>query len=225
VEALWERILHFRKLTGESGEFDAIRADQARSWMWAETAETLLTSLKVHPGVRGSVPKLEEIVRAGELAPPSAARQLLDIFLATESPPGDPSAIGRVNHIAVVVPDLEAAGALYRDALGASITEKRSLPEHGVEAVFVDLPNTRIELLCPLDEVSPVGAFLAKHPGGGIHHICFQVEEIAAAAARLTAAGARMLGDGRPKTGAHGKPVLFLHPKDFFGTLIELEEK
>jgi LAO/AO transport system kinase len=225
VEALWERILHFRKLTGESGEFDAMRADQARSWMWAETAESLLTSLKVHPGVRGSVPELEEVVRAGELAPPSAARRLLDIFLAAESPPRDPSAVGRVNHIAVVVPDLEAAGALYRDALGASVSEKRSLPEHGVEAVFVELPNTKIELLRPLDEASPVGGFLAKHPVGGIHHICFQVEEIAAAAARLTAAGARILGDGRPKTGAHGRPVLFLHPKDFFGTLIELEEK
>ncbi len=132
--------------------------------------------------------------------------------------------LGRVNHIAIAVPDLERAVATYRDTLGASVSAPQALPEHGVTVVFVELPNTKVELLEPLGETSPIAAFLDKNPSGGMHHICYEVVDIAEAAAQLVRAGARVPGDGRPKTGAHGKPVLFLHPKDFFGTLIELEQ-
>lgn len=132
--------------------------------------------------------------------------------------------IGRLNHIAIAVPDLAAASAKYRDLLGAHVGEPQPLPEHGVTVVFIDTGNTKVELLEPLGENSPIAAFLARSPGGGMHHICFEVADIRAAAATLTDGGARVLGDGTPKTGAHGKPVLFLHPKDFDGTLIELEE-
>ncbi len=132
--------------------------------------------------------------------------------------------IGRFNHLAIVVPDLGAARALYRDVLGASVSEPTDLPEHGVTTVFVELPNTMIELLHPLGANSPVAGFLARNPGGGLHHVCFEVDDIRAARDRLAARGARVLGDGEPRTGAHDKPVLFLHPKDFCGTLIELEE-
>jgi len=132
--------------------------------------------------------------------------------------------IGRLNHVALAVPDLAAAAALYRDRLGAVVSDPQPLPEHGVTVVFVDLPNTRIELLEPLGENSPIGAFLARNPDGGMHHVCLEVDDIAAAGERLTREGARLLGDGAPKIGAHGNPVLFVHPKDFAGTLIELEE-
>lgn len=132
--------------------------------------------------------------------------------------------IGRLNHVAVVVPDLGAAARVYRDTLGASVSEPVDLPDHGVTTVFVELPNTKIELLHPLGEDSPIASFLARRPDGGMHHLCYEVDDIEAAARRLVDDGARILGDGRPKTGAHGKPVLFLHPKDFSGTLIELEE-
>ena len=132
--------------------------------------------------------------------------------------------IGRLNHVAIAVPDLEAAAATYRDTLGARVGAPQAEPDHGVTVIFIDLPNTRIELLHPLGEASPVAAFLARNPAGGIHHLCFEVEDIRAARDRLLAEGARVLGDGEPKTGAHGKPVLFLHPKDFNGTLVELEE-
>jgi methylmalonyl-CoA/ethylmalonyl-CoA epimerase len=132
--------------------------------------------------------------------------------------------IGRLNHIAIAVPDLAAAAARYRDLLGAHVGQPQALPEHGVTVVFIDTGDTKVELLEPLGEASPIAAFLAKNPSGGMHHICFEVPDILAAAATLTSGGARVLGDGRPKTGAHGKPVLFLHPKDFDGTLIELEE-
>ena len=132
--------------------------------------------------------------------------------------------IGRLNHVAIVVPDLRAAMALYRDALGATVLPPHALPEHGVTAAFVELGNTRIELLEPLGETSPVRGFLARNPDGGMHHVCYEVADIREARDRLRAAGARVLGDGEPKIGAHGKPVLFLHPKDFCGTLIELEE-
>lgn len=132
--------------------------------------------------------------------------------------------LGRVNHVAIAVPDLAAATAAYNTTLGAKVSEPQTLPEHGVTVVFVELPNTKIELLEPLGESSPIGAFLAKNPGGGMHHICYEVEDILAARDRLVESGARVLGDGQPKTGAHNKPVLFLHPKDFFGTLIELEQ-
>jgi methylmalonyl-CoA/ethylmalonyl-CoA epimerase len=132
--------------------------------------------------------------------------------------------IGRLNHVAIVVPDLGAASAVYRDALGARVSAPRALPAHGVSVVFVELPNTKIELLEPLGEGSPVGGFLDRNPAGGMHHLCYEVDDIIAARDRLTAEGARVLGDGQPRPGAHDKPVLFLHPKDFCGTLIELEQ-
>lgn len=130
----------------------------------------------------------------------------------------------RLNHIALAVPDLEAACARYRGLLGARLSAPQPLPEHGVTVVFVDLGNSKVELLEPLGEKSPVARFLEKNPAGGMHHICYEVGDIVAAAEILGAGGARVLGDGRPKIGAHGRPVLFLHPADFFGTLIELEE-
>lgn len=132
--------------------------------------------------------------------------------------------LGRVNHVAIAVPDLASAAESYRATLGASVTEPQVLPEHGVTVVFVTLPNTKVELLEPLGDTSPIAAFLAKNPSGGMHHICYEVEDIVAARDTLKASGARVLGDGEPKIGAHGKPVLFLHPKDFQGTLIELEQ-
>lgn len=132
--------------------------------------------------------------------------------------------IGRLNHVAIAVPDLEAAMALYRGALGAEVGAPQNLPEHGVRVVFVTLPNTKVELLHPLGETSPIARFLEKNPVGGIHHMCYEVADIRSARDRLIASGARVLGDGEPKIGAHGNPVLFLHPKDFNGCLIELEE-
>lgn len=132
--------------------------------------------------------------------------------------------IGRLNHVAIAVPDLAAAMAQYSDALGAEVGAPQDEPEHGVTVVFINLPNTKIELLHPLGDDSPIQGFLDKNPSGGIHHICYEVDDISAARERLVASGARVLGDGTPKIGAHGKPVLFLHPKDFNGCLIELEE-
>lgn len=132
--------------------------------------------------------------------------------------------IGRLNHVAIVVPDLAAASATYRDTLGASVSEAVDLPDHGVTTVFVELPNTKIELLHPLGEGSPIAKFLVNNPSGGMHHICYEVEDIISARDKLVTEGARILGNGEPKIGAHGKPVLFLHPKDFCGTLVEIEE-
>jgi methylmalonyl-CoA/ethylmalonyl-CoA epimerase len=132
--------------------------------------------------------------------------------------------IGRLNHVAIVVPDLAAATAVYAETLGAKVSAPLDLPDHGVTTVFVELPNTKIELLHPLDESSPIAGFLAKNPSGGMHHVCYEVDDIYAARDQLNAQGARVLGDGEPKPGAHGKPVLFLHPKDFAGTLVELEQ-
>ncbi len=132
--------------------------------------------------------------------------------------------IGRLNHVAIAVPDLAAAAAQYAGALGADVGAPQPLPEHGVTVVFITLPNTKIELLQPLGDASPIAGFLAKSPAGGIHHICYEVADLGAARDRLIAEGARVLGDGSPKTGAHGKPVIFLHPKDFNGCLIELEQ-
>jgi methylmalonyl-CoA/ethylmalonyl-CoA epimerase len=132
--------------------------------------------------------------------------------------------IGRLNHVAIVVPDVAAASALYCRTLGATTSEPRSLPEHGVTVVFVELPNTRIELLEPLGDASPVRRFLERNPAGGMHHLCYEVDDLVVARDRLQAEGASVLGDGEPRTGAHGKPVLFLDPKGFCGTLIELEQ-
>ena len=132
--------------------------------------------------------------------------------------------IGRLNHVAIAVPDLKAASALYRDALGATVSEPVDQPDHGVTTVFIALDNAKIELLHPLGDRSPIAAFLERNPAGGMHHVCYEVDDIRAMRDRLTAAGARVLGDGEPRPGAHGKPVLFLHPKDFCGTLVELEQ-
>ena len=132
--------------------------------------------------------------------------------------------IGRLNHVAIAVPDLAAATARYRDQLGARVSAPQALPEHGVTTVFVDLPNTRLELLHPLADGSPIAAFLERNPAGGIHHLCFEVADLLAARDQLVSTGARVLGGGEPRIGAHGKPVLFLHPKDFCGTLVELEQ-
>lgn len=132
--------------------------------------------------------------------------------------------IGRLNHVAIAVKDIAAAAAVYRDTLGAEVTPPEAQPAHGVTTVFINLPNTKIELLEPLGEASPINAFLEKNPSGGIHHVCYEVDDIIAARDKLKAGGARVLGDGEPKIGAHGKPVLFLHPKDFCGTLVELEQ-
>ncbi len=133
--------------------------------------------------------------------------------------------IGRLNHVAIAVRDIGKAAAVYRDTLGAQVSDKVAQPAHGVSTVFITLPNTKIELLEPLGEASPIGKFLDKNPDGGIHHICYEVPDIRAARDALQRQGARVLGDGEPKIGAHGKPVLFLHPKDFCGTLVELEQE
>ena len=132
--------------------------------------------------------------------------------------------IGRLNHVAIAVPDLEAACAQYSSALGANVGAPQDEPDHGVTVVFIELPNTKIELLYPLGDNSPINGFLEKNPAGGIHHICYEVSDIIAARDQLTETGARVLGTGEPKIGAHGKPVLFLHPKDFNGCLVELEQ-
>jgi methylmalonyl-CoA/ethylmalonyl-CoA epimerase len=132
--------------------------------------------------------------------------------------------IGRLNHVAIAVSDLDAAVAKYRDVLGAKVSEPETLPEHGVTVVFVELPNTKVELLLPYGEKSPSAGFLEKNPSGGIHHMCFEVDDIKAARDHLVETGARVLGPPEPKIGAHGKPVMFLHPKDFSGTLVELEQ-
>lgn len=132
--------------------------------------------------------------------------------------------IGRLNHVAIAVPDLAVASRMYRETLGADVSAPQDVPEHGVTVVFVNLPNTKIELLHPLGEQSPIAGFLAKNASGGVHHVCYEVEDIIAARDQLVKSGARVLGDGNPKIGAHGKPVLFLHPKDFCGTLVELEQ-
>lgn len=132
--------------------------------------------------------------------------------------------LGRLNHVALAVPDLAAAIRGYESTLGATVSAPQALPEHGVTVVFVELPNTKIELLEPLGAASPIAAFLAKNPKGGMHHLCYEVGDLAAATAQLLASGARVLGDGLPKVGAHGRPVIFIHPSDMFGTLIELEE-
>ncbi len=132
--------------------------------------------------------------------------------------------IGRLNHVAIVVPDLEKAAQTYRETLGARVSAPQDEPDHGVTVVFVELPNTKIELLHPLGEKSPVAKFLERNPDGGMHHLCYEVADIVAARNQLKAEGARVLGDGEPKIGAHGKPVLFLHPKDFAGALIEIEQ-
>ncbi len=132
--------------------------------------------------------------------------------------------LGRLNHVAIAVPDLAAASAIYRDTLGAKVSAPQALPEHGVTVVFVDTGNSKIELLEPLGEGSPIASFLERNPSGGMHHLCYEVDDILSARDRLKASGARVLGDGNPKIGAHGKPVLFLHPKDFAGTLVELEQ-
>ena len=133
--------------------------------------------------------------------------------------------IGKLNHVAIVVPDLKTASDTYKNTLGASVSEPVDLPDHGVTTVFVELPNTKIELLHPLGEGSTIAKFLEKNPSGGMHHLCYEVEDIYQARDKLVSEGARILGSGEHQIGAHGKPVLFLHPKDFFGTLVEIEQR
>jgi methylmalonyl-CoA/ethylmalonyl-CoA epimerase len=132
--------------------------------------------------------------------------------------------IGRLNHVAIAVKDLDAATAIYRDTLGAKVTEPLPQPDHGVTVVFVELPNSKVELMAPLGENSTIQGFVDKNPSGGVHHVCYEVDDIIAARDKMKASGARVLGTGEPKIGAHGKPVIFLHPKDFLGTLVELEQ-
>src|SRR5215471_10259166 len=132
--------------------------------------------------------------------------------------------LGRLNHVAIAVPDIGAAITIYRDTLGASVSKPQPLPEHGVTVVFIDLGNTKIELLEPLGESSPIAAFLEKNPAGGMHHVCYEVDDIYAARDQMKKQGATITGTGEPRIGAHGKPVIFLHPKDFVGTLVELEQ-
>jgi len=132
--------------------------------------------------------------------------------------------IGRLNHVAIAVPDLDAAAKTYRDSLGADVSDPIEEPDHGVTVIFVNLPNTKIELLHPLGDNSPIASFLEKNPSGGMHHVCYEVDDIIEARDKMVATGARVLGNGEPKIGAHNKPVLFLHPKDFCGTLVELEQ-
>ena len=134
------------------------------------------------------------------------------------------SEIGRLNHIAIVVPDIQKASSIWENALGANISATQSLPEHGVRVVFIESPNTKVELLEPINKQSPISKFLERNPNGGIHHICYEVSNLEKAAQRLKSVGAKVLGDGSPKIGAHGNPVIFLNPGDFSGTLIELEE-
>jgi len=237
IAAAWEAMQRYREAMTTSGHLAARRAGQAGEWLWGETAETLLERLREHPGVRERLPQLERAVREGTLPPTVGARRLIEYFLGENGLPDGTSraapgpvastptpAPGRINHVAIAVPDLAAARTAFARLPGAIVSEPRSLPEHGVTVVFVALPNTKIELVTPLGERSPLRSFLEKNPGGGIHHLSLEVPDVRAAAAILAAQGARVLGDGEPKPGAHGTPVLFLHPKDFAGTLVELEE-
>jgi len=224
IPEAWALLLELRGALASSGELAVRRSDQAREWLWAETAETLLERLREHPQVRAELGDLERAVREGTLPPTAAARRLLDRFLGAPGPSPPAAGAGRLNHVAIAVPDLAAAREAFSRLPGAGVSEARELPGHGVTVVFVSLPNTKVELVSPLGERSPLASFLAKNPGGGIHHLSLEVPDVRAAAAALTAAGARVLGDGEPRTGAHGTPVLFLHPKDFCGALIEIEE-
>ncbi|MHB8835985.1 MAG: methylmalonyl Co-A mutase-associated GTPase MeaB [Candidatus Methylomirabilia bacterium] len=238
IAAAWDAMQRYRETMTASGELAARRAGQAGEWLWGETAETLFERLREHPGVRERLPQLERAVREGALPPTLGARRLIERFLGETGDPGGASgaaggavapppapAPGRLNHVAIAVPDLEGARQAFARLPGARVSEPRSLPEHGVTVVFVALPNTKIELVTPLGERSPLRSFLEKNPGGGLHHLSLEVPDVRAAAAALAGQGARILGDGQPKPGAHGTPVLFLHPKDFGGTLVELEER
>ncbi len=223
IPAAWATMLRYRETLAAAGLLAARRAEQAGAWLWSETAETLLERLREHPGVRERLPQLERAVRAGELPPTLGARRLLECFLgplpgAGARPPA------RLNHVAIAVPDIDAARQAFARLPGTRVSEPAHLPEHGVTVVFVELPNTKLELVTPLGERSPLASFLEKSPGGGMHHLSLEVPDVRAAAAALAAQGARVLGGGEPQPGAHGTPVLFLHPKDFAGTLVEMEE-
>jgi LAO/AO transport system kinase len=219
IAAAWDTMQRYRATLTASGELAARRAAQAGDWLWGETAETLLERLREHPGVRERLPALEQAVREGSVPPTVGARRLIESFLGEAPHPA-----GRLNHVAIAVPDLDAARTAFARLPGARASAPLALPEHGVTVVFVALPNTKIELVTPLGERSPLASFLEKNPGGGIHHLSVEVPDVRDAAAALTAQGARVLGGGEPKKGAHGTPVLFLHPKDFAGTLVEIEE-
>ncbi len=231
IAAAWGTMRRYREIMTAGGELASRRAGQSREWLWSETAETLLERLRDHPGVRENLPHLERAVREGTLPPTIGARRLIGSFLG--EPGGAASSFataparsspGHLNHVAIAVPDLDAARTAFARLPGAKVSEPRTLPEHGVIVVFVELPNTKIELVTPHGERSPLRSFLEKNPGGGIHHLSLEVPDVRKAAALLIGQGARVLGDGEPKPGAHGTPVLFLHPKDFCGTLVEIEE-
>jgi LAO/AO transport system kinase len=227
IAAAWETMQRYRAALGASGELAKRRAAQAGEWLWGETAETLLERLREHPGVRERLPELERAVQAGTLPPTVGARRLIASFLGPAdggSGSGAAAAPGRLNHVAIAVPDLAAARQAFARLPGARVSEPLALADHGVTVVFVALPNTKIELVTPLGERSPLRSFLEKNPGGGIHHLSLEVPDVRAAAAALASLGARVLGDGEPRSGAHGTPVLFLHPKEFCGTLVELEQ-
>jgi LAO/AO transport system kinase len=224
IAEAWQTMLRFREAMAASGAFAARRSAQARDWLWSETAEGLLERLREHPGVRERLAALEEAVAAGTLPPTVAARGLLDSFLGDADGCRGGGATGRLNHVAIAVPDLAAAGAAFARLPGTRVRPPLDLPDHGVSVVFVELPNTKIELVTPLGPASPLARFLEKSPEGGIHHLSLEVPALRAAAALLAGQGVRLLGGGEPKPGAHGTPVLFLHPKEFCGTLVEIEE-
>lgn len=224
LDRAWELVLRSREALSESGELARRRAAHRRAWLWEETQRGMMEELRRDPALGKRMSDVERSVMDGELPPPVAASQFLAALFGRAGGNGKTAILGRLNHVALAVPDLAAATAFYGGALGARVTAPLSLPEHGVTTVFLELPNTRIELVAPLGEDSPIAKFLEKNAAGGLHHVCYETDDLDAARERLTGAGVRLLNEGKPKIGAHGLPVLFLHPKDTFGTLIELEQ-
>jgi LAO/AO transport system kinase len=222
LDRAWAHVLRCREALIKSGEWSKRRAAHRRAWLWEETQRGLLAELKRDPALSERLGEVERSVVEGALPPPVAAGQLLATLLGREA--GSGAILRRLNHVALAVPDLPAAADFYGKVLGARVSAPVAIPEHGVTTVFVELPNTKVELLAPLGADSPIAKFLKKNAGGGIHHVCYEVADLNAARERLVAGGVRLLNGGESKTGAHGLPVLFLHPKDTFGTLVELEQ-
>jgi LAO/AO transport system kinase len=224
LDRAWQHVQRCREALGKSGELARRRAAHARAWLWEETQRSLMRELQGDPALRERFGEVEQSVVEGRVPPPVAAAKILSALLGRGATGEKNALIGRLNHVALVVPDLKAAADFYRQALRARVSDPLPLPDHGVTTVFVELPNTKIELLEPLGKDSPIAKFLQKNAIGGIHHLCYEVADLEAACKHVAAAGVRILGGGKPKTGAHGKPVVFLHPKDSLGTLIELEQ-